>query len=598
MPSVDELEKEVDRLHNELEMRGANSRGVKDIFGRTFPFPVNSEHKATVFFPILWTVKKPHMRTFWAATAGFFCTFFSCFAPGAIGSYIKRPAPEGLGLSKLELSDAGNYAVTGTILMRIITGPMCDKIGARKTFIFLLLLGVPGMIMMIFAQSSGVYLWARVLIGLSLATFVTCQVWCSQFFDRKVVGTANATAGGWGNVGGGFTLLLMPQLMKGLLDANAGNPDQISLSWRQCFILPIVMHLASAFFIWTGSDLPDGSYKDLETSGAKQKSKSAANVALIGFTNLNAWILLIGYAFCFGVELTMNNKLVNYFERYYAIPNQTAGPLGASFSLMNLFARSWGGILSDYMATKKGLPGRISAMWVCQVFEGIFCIVLGLITQQYDSPDEIKFHGAPLVNSTWSDAYGQEFLFTQSALGVSPCESDLVRSPSHGWMNGVWTMVPVPVNTLIVVKDPAPTCVHAQGTLPATLVCVILFSIFVQMSEGLHFGIVPYVSRPALGVVSGMVGAGGNAGALIAGKFIVGAGNNGPLDDGFIRLGAFIIGFAMLFFFIYFPESGGMVLPKGLKYDPQLVKPAADQKGSDELDFTNTKSTETVTSSV
>jgi nitrate/nitrite transporter NarK len=36
-----------------------------------------------------------------------------------------------------------------------------------------------------------------------------------------------------------------------------------------------------------------------------------------------------------------------------------------------------------------------------------------------------------------------------------------------------------------------------------------------QMAEGLCFGIVPSVSRPALGVVSGMVGAGGNAGSLI-----------------------------------------------------------------------------------
>ena len=34
-------------------------------------------------------------------------------------------------------------------------------------------------------------------------------------------------------------------------------------------------------------------------------------------------------------------------------------------------------------------------------------------------------------------------------------------------------------------------------------------------AEGLHFGVVPYVCRPALGIVSGMVGAGGNAGAVL-----------------------------------------------------------------------------------
>ena len=37
---------------------------------------------------------------------------------------------------------------------------------------------------------------------------------------------------------------------------------------------------------------------------------------------------------------------------------------------------------------------------------------------------------------------------------------------------------------------------------------------------------------------------------------------------------------------IFFPGHGGMLLPKTLNYDPQLIKEEAGQKGSDELDFT------------
>jgi len=585
--TVEQLEKEIESLHKKCEGKGLNSRGVTNVDGKPFQCPVNSEHKATVFFPILWSFKRPHMHTFWAATFGFFCTFFSCFAPGAIGSYIGRPAPEGLGLTKDQKSTAGNMAVTGTILMRLVSGPMCDTIGARKTFICLLMLGVPGMILMMFAQNYTAFLLARIMIGLSLATFVTCQVWCSQFFDRSVVGAANATAGGWGNVGGGFTLLLMPQIMKSLLR----QTDDIDLSWRLCFIVPLVLHLVAALFIWTAQDLPDGSYKKLETSGAKQKSKGAGNVAAIGFSNTNAWIMLITYGFCFGVELTMNNKLVAYFERYYAIPNEVAGPLGATFSLMNLFARSWGGILSDILAKKYGMRGRICGMWVVQTMEGFMCIMLGLVTLSLDSPDEPWFKGAPKVNSTWSIGDGIAYTLGDDMpmanggtkdLRVKPCASALLRSPTYAWVGDEWTRFPLEPNTLFTVKDPNPDCIHNNDTLGATIACIILFSIFVQMAEGLHFGIVPYISRPALGVVSGMVGAGGNTGALIAGQYIIGA---KQLDDGFIKLGWIIILTGLLMHCIYFPEEGGILTKPGMGYDPQWIKPAANQKGSDELNF-------------
>ena len=46
---------------------------------------------------------------------------------------------------------------------------------------------------------------------------------------------------------------------------------------------------------------------------------------------------------------------------------------------------------------------------------------------------------------------------------------------------------------------------------------MILFSLFVQMSEGATYGIVPFINKRAVGPVAGIVGAGGNAGAVAAG---------------------------------------------------------------------------------
>ena len=106
---------------------------------------------------------------------------------------------------------------------------------------------------------------------------------------------------------------------------------------------------------------------------------------------------------CFGVELCMNNKLVPYFTRYYGMQPTVAGPLGACFSLMNLFARSWGGILSDYLGARWGLRGRITGMWVIQTIEGLFCVLLGMVTVQYDGPDEAKYESDP---ASWPSVQG------------------------------------------------------------------------------------------------------------------------------------------------------------------------------------------------
>merc|ERR1711988_1724981 len=144
-------------------------------------------------------------------------------------------------------------------------------------------------------------------------------------------------------------------------------------------------------FIWSGKDLPDGSYKQLETAGNKQKSKGTANVMALGFSNTNALIMTVTYGLCFGVELTMNNKLTPYFSRYYGMHPTTAGPLAASFSLMNLVARAWGGCLSDACAKKYGLRGRITAMWIVQTIEGLFCILLALVTIPADGPEESSY---------------------------------------------------------------------------------------------------------------------------------------------------------------------------------------------------------------
>jgi NNP family nitrate/nitrite transporter-like MFS transporter len=67
---------------------------------------------------------------------------------------------------------------------------------------------------------------------------VCCQFWCTSMFNTKIVGSANAIAAGWGNMGGGVTHFLMPLIWKGISQSQPGF-----IAWRFAFLVPCCCHL-------------------------------------------------------------------------------------------------------------------------------------------------------------------------------------------------------------------------------------------------------------------------------------------------------------------------------------------------------------------
>ena len=92
-----------------------------------------------------------------------------------------------------------------------------------------------------------------------------------------------------------------------------------------------------------------------------------------------------------------------------------------------------------------------------------------------------------------------------------------------------------------------------MSVLASALPALILFSLFVQMSEGATFSVVPFVNRKSLGSVAGIVGAGGNAGAVAAG-FLLKAGFDKP--TALLILGAVVTVVSFAAFLVRFaPET-------------------------------------------
>lgn len=588
-----EIKDEIERLHGVLEARGINSRGTADIFGRVFNVPVDAEHKCTKLGlgQIFGNISNPHMRAFHTSWFGFFSSFFSTFAAAPLVAYIK----DDLNLEKADIGNANIASVAGTIVFRLMMGWICDKLGARRGLGFLLLGVTPAIVGITFTTNATGFIICRCFIGFGLATFVACQVWCSQMFAKSVVGVANATAAGWGNLGGGVTNLVMPFIFLGFLGSANDDPN---LAWRLCYIVPLALHICGGLAVLTGRDLPDGNYSELETSGAKQKTDSKI-VLRTGVTNVNAWILTITYGFCFGVELTMNNVAALYFYTYQGQTPQIAGIAASCFGLMNLFARSVGGIMSDMADKKYGMRGRLWACWIIQTIEGVMCCVLGSLTTNLDSPfEQGKVRAAiQLPDEAWRKAvnYSTGWTFVDTCPGtdvdtmITQCGTKSMKADDI--LKSCFEIE----DKLVLLQDPprdGMDCISHSDTFGLSIIIVILFSFFVQAAEGLHFGIVPQVSRPALGIVSGMVGAGGNLGSVIAtsiffrGRF--------RTDEGVVNLGIMIIAITLLMFGIYFPDKGGLLFKAGsIPYDPQLVKPPEDYRGADSMNYAAAKTSDT-----
>ena len=108
--------------------------------------------------------------------------------------------------------------------------------------------------------------------------------------------------------------------------------------------------------------------------------------------------------------------------------------------------------------------------------------------------------------------------------------------------------------------------IRVLGAAAPILIC---FSFFVQMAEGATFGIVPFVDPEATGAVSGIVGAGGNFGA-VAGGFLLNPSVEYGISNGFFKLGFIVIGTAFLIPLLWWPQYGSMFTKPTVVEDEEI----------------------------
>ena len=371
----------------------------------------------------------PQMRAFHFSWFAFHICFFGWFGIAPLMAVVR----EDLSLTQTQIGNTIIASVAITVIVRLLIGVLCDRIGPRKAYTGLLILGSIPVMGIGLANSFETFLLARLAIGAIGASFVITQYHTTMMFAPNVVGTANATSAGWGNLGGGTTQILMPLIFSGLLMLGVNE----ALGWRLAMVVPgVVLFITGICYYLFTQDAPNGNFDELRARGELPPASGehgAGKSFLAAAKDIRVWALFVVYAICFGVELTINNIAAIYFFDHFDLTLATAGMIAGLFGLMNVFARTMGGVFSDLFARNGGLKGRVRWLFIALVCEGIALI-----------------------------GFSQMHVLSY-AIGI-----------------------------------------------------MLVFSLFVQMAEGATYGVVPFINKKALGAVAGIVGAGGNVGAVAA----------------------------------------------------------------------------------
>ncbi|OAX35874.1 nitrate transporter [Rhizopogon vinicolor AM-OR11-026] len=409
-----------------------HSGTVSTWYGLRHPV-INPTNKKCSTIPI-FSLSNQYSRNFHLSWIGFFVAFLSWFA---FAPLIPDVIKTDLKLTSAEVGNSNIVSLCATLIVRIISGPLVDRYGPRKVMAYLLIIGaIPSGLAGTVSTVHGLYT-IRFFIGILGGTFVSCQAWNTAFFDKNVVGSANALGGGWGNAGGGFTFIIMIALFNQLV-ADGLTPH---VAWRAAFAIvpvPILLSVAVATLAfgtdhpagkWSdrqkavgllasddqvtivddrdpntkpGGDIEKGGKNDIQTTVTAVTEKNTVSeldtavnkpltldLAYQIMANPLTWLPALAYATTFGYELAIDANLANVLYTLLKSPTfgQTkAGYIAGIYGLLNVISRPLGGYFGDLIYVRYGVPGKKYLTIICGVAQGLLSLGLGLYIDNHSDP--------------------------------------------------------------------------------------------------------------------------------------------------------------------------------------------------------------------
>ena len=270
-------------------------------------------------------------RALWMSTIA----FTVCFAVWTIFAIIGIQIKQQLNLNETQFGLlVGTPILTGS-LVRIFLGIWTDQYGGRRVYTVVMLSAAVATYLLTYAHTYPQFLVAALGVGIAGGSFAVGIAYVSRWYPPEKQGTALGVFGA-GNVGAAVTKFFAPFVM-------------VAYGWQttaQVWAAGIAI-MGIVFWFTTKEDPAEIARR---MRGERPRS---AWLELEALKNIQVWRFSLYYFFAFGAFVALALWLPRYLIGVYKLDIETAGMLGAAYSVPASLFRIYGGVLSDKYGARR-----------------------------------------------------------------------------------------------------------------------------------------------------------------------------------------------------------------------------------------------------
>lgn len=376
-----------------------------------------------------------------------------------------------------------------TIPARVIIGMIVDRFGAKISYSVLLAACSLPCFMFALAEDFTQLAWARFLLGFIGAGFVVGVRIIGDWFPANQMGTAEGIYAGWGNFGSAFAAIVLPGLA---VYFGAEN------GWRYAIGLTGLMALLFAVVYYRNVENLPPELAGLHGKCAATMEVSSINdlfLYMISLLPLYATLSLLTWKLSQSLNPLLSNQtalilhglivgtfLVHAYQLVQTNAQRLSQPIASihhyRYRQVFLLAMAYLITFGSKLAVLSMLP--LFFFNTFNATQNLSMLDAGMLASSFVISNVI----ARPLGGLLSDKIGRKLSLALFSAGLAV---------------GYFLMA----------------LISPQWSLLLTVIVTLICSIFMQAAEGAIFAFVPLVRRAITGEVAGIVGAYGNAGAIV-----------------------------------------------------------------------------------